>query len=277
MKNTLIAVLISFILVSCLYDKGGIVDPLSTGTTGTNNENGTTGTTNNTAGTGTTGTSAGNTICDLVSGTAGTTGTSPQTNSSGEICFDTQVLPLIVSNCAVSGCHDSKSKSEGYELTSYATITKKGVSAGKPSSSKIYTVLSAKGESKMPPAPRASFTDAQKKLISDWISQGAKNTTCLTSGGTGGTIPDSVTISFANHIKPILNTYCVGCHGGLGASGGVQLDNYNSVKAVAASGQLYGSVAQISNNYVPMPTGGKLSDCQIQAIKIWVDKGYLNN
>jgi len=33
------------------------------------------------------------------------------------ICFDSQVLPIIYSNCAESGCHDSKTRAEGYELS----------------------------------------------------------------------------------------------------------------------------------------------------------------
>jgi hypothetical protein len=38
-------------------------------------------------------------------------------NTGSAICFDSQVLPIIYSNCAESGCHDSKTRAEGYELS----------------------------------------------------------------------------------------------------------------------------------------------------------------
>lgn len=263
MKNIIAILVISVLLVSCLYEKGGIIDP----------QNPTGGTTDpGSGGTSVTNPTNSSAICDLVN--AG--GSAAATNANGEICFDTQILPLIVSNCATSGCHDSKSRREGYELTSYATITKKGISPGKPSSSKIYAVLNANGEKRMPPLPKSRLSSAQIKLIADWISQGAKNITCATSSGSGGTLPDSVQMSYSNHIKPIMDYFCVSCHDASSASGGVRLDSYAAVNTQAKNGKLYGSVAQLSG-YIAMPVGSRLSDCQIMAIKQWVDQGAKNN
>jgi hypothetical protein len=268
MRNNIAIFLISILLLSCLYEKGGIIDPVGTNTN--TDVNGVP--IDNTSDTSSisTPTSVSNDFCDLVSGSTTTT-----TNASGLICFDTQVLPLIVSNCATSGCHDSKSKKEGYELISYATITKKGVKAGNAGSSKIYTVLSSTGEKRMPPLPKASFTAEQKKLIADWINQGAKNIVCI-DNTSGGILPDSVQISYSNHLLPILKNQCIGCHSSGSASGGINLDNYNAVLTVAKNGKLYGSIAQQSG-YVAMPVGSKLSDCQIMAFKNWIAKGALNN
>ncbi len=78
----------------------------------------------------------------------------PNTTPSDQVCFNTQILPLIVSNCATSGCHDAKSREDGYELTSYKTITSKGINISKPLSSKLYQVMIDTGKDRMPPPPR---------------------------------------------------------------------------------------------------------------------------
>jgi hypothetical protein len=154
--------------------------------------------------------------------------------------------------------------------------TKKGVSPGNASNSKMYKVLSANGEERMPPLPKARLTAAQMKLIGDWIDQGAKNIVCLESGVAGGTLLDSIQISYSQHVKPIMDFYCVGCHTAGSASGGVQLNAYSGVNTSAYNGTLYGSVAHLPG-FVAMPEGSKLSDCQIMAIKQWVDQGAKNN
>ena len=255
MKKIGIIALLSVFVIACLQEKGG-VSPNTNGTTDT------TGTGGSNTGTG------GSTICDLVAGT----GTS--SNASGEICFNTQVLPILVSNCAMSGCHDTKSKREGYDLTSYASITKSGIKAGNASKSEIYKVMVDTGHDRMPPATLNPVSADKLKIIADWINQGAKNTVC--QSGATGTLSDTVKISYAKHLKPILDYNCVGCHSTSSASGNVKLDTYTNVKTVVDNGRLYGSIAQLSG-FSPMPTGGKLSDCQIKAFKLWIDQGKLNN
>lgn len=49
-----------------------------------------------------------------------------------------EVLPLIVSSCAMSGCHDAASAQNGVVLTSYSTIMNTGdVKAGQPNNSEL--------------------------------------------------------------------------------------------------------------------------------------------
>ncbi len=72
----------------------------------------------------------------------------PGTNSGyGQPCnpdsvyFQTQVLPLLVANCARSGCHDNISRAKGIVLTDYPQVMSTGkVKAGKPADSKLYTL-----------------------------------------------------------------------------------------------------------------------------------------
>ena len=202
--------------------------------------------------------------------TPGTTGT-PGTPGSTDVCFEADVLPILQSNCAKAGCHDANSGASDYVLNSYANIIKRGVVAGNATSSKLYKVLFATGESKMPPNGNPALTDAQKNIIGVWINQGAKNTTNC------GTTCDANAFAYTANIKPLMTTYCTGCHSSTNASKGIDLSTYAGVKAAASNGSLYGSIAQ-STGFVAMPQGGaRLSDCQILVVQKWIAAGTPNN
>lgn len=197
--------------------------------------------------------------------------TPPTGTGSTEVCFQSEVLPLLQTNCAKSGCHDAASKEGDYVLDNYNNIVRRGVVPGNATNSKIYKVLFETGSDKMPQPPNPDLTAAQKAIIGKWINEGAKNTTGC------GVACDSSQFTFAANIKPIMQTYCVGCHGGATPSGGINLSDYAGVRQQAVSGRLYGSVAQ-SPGYSAMPkNAGKLSDCQIAQIRKWVAAGYQNN
>ena len=100
----------------------------------------------------------------------------PTVNCSPDtVYFKQTILPLITSNCAMSGCHDAVSKKEGVILTNYTNIMRE-VKVTTPASSDLYKCLFANSEDRMPPAPAAEFTITQKSLVLKWIQQGAKNT-----------------------------------------------------------------------------------------------------
>ncbi len=84
-------------------------------------------------------------------------------------------------------------------------------------------------------------------------------------------------ISYTQHVVPVLRQYCYNCHTGNFPSGGITMGTYNTDKAIALTGKLYGSVNH-SPGYIPMPEGmSKLNSCQIMAIRKWIDAGLLNN
>jgi hypothetical protein len=94
----------------------------------------------------------------------------------------------------------------------------------------------------------------------------ASNSTCDTS-----------IVTYANKIAPILQQNCTNCHSGAAPSGNIDLTTYANVFAYAQDGSLYGSVS-FNPNYKSMPQGApKMSDCNIAAIRIWVDAGAPNN
>lgn len=187
------------------------------------------------------------------------------------VCFESEILPLFQSNCAKSGCHDAATHQEELILDSYANIMRKDIVAGSADRSKIYRVLFETGKDKMPPAPNADLTAAQKALIGKWINEGAKNTVnCNTSC-------DTTQFKYGANISVVINTFCTGCHSGTAASGGIDLSNYTNVKIQATNGRLVGAITHTAG-YSPMPKdANKLNDCQITQIKKWVAAGALNN
>lgn len=89
---------------------------------------------------------------------------------------------------------------------------------------------------------------------------------------------DTTSVSYSASILPILQINgCLGCHTGGAPSGNISLENYISVKAVAQSGRLMGSVSH-AGGYTPMPQGGnKLSACSINKLRAWIDAGMPEN
>jgi hypothetical protein len=88
---------------------------------------------------------------------------------------------------------------------------------------------------------------------------------------------DTTNVTYSITISSIISESCLSCHQGSGAGGGIDLNNYANVKIQADNGKLLGTIQQLSG-YSPMPKGAaKLSDCKINQINIWINKGTQNN
>ena len=212
-------------------------------------------------------------IPDLPSGGGGTGGGGnplPVSNCSPDsVYFVSQVMPIISSNCTMSGCHDNITHADGVNLTTYTKIMQY-VEPGNASNSKLYKVIIKTDGERMPPPPMSPLTTAQKTLIQKWINQGAKNNNCIGNC-------DTTIFTFSGAVKPIMDYKCVGCHNPSNLGGNIDLSTYNSVKVVALNGKLYGSVAHQAG-YSPMPkNSAKLSDCEIRQVQKWISAGSLNN
>ena len=79
-------------------------------------------------------------------------------------------------------------------------------------------------------------------------------------------------------INGLLNNYgCMGCHVGGSSSGGILLGNYTQVKASVTNGKLWGAINHLPG-FSPMPQGSnKMSTCDINKFKAWIDSGAPNN
>lgn len=102
--------------------------------------------------------------------------------------------------------------------------------------------------------------------------------------GNGGNTPggnnscDTSNMKFVTNIKPILSTNCYACHSNENfAVSGVKLENYDDLIPHVEDGDLIGVITH-ATGYPAMPQGGpKLSDCNINKIRSWINHGALNN
>jgi len=182
------------------------------------------------------------------------------------ICFERDILPIFVSNCAMSGCHDAVTRAEKYDLSNYTAIMKRGITPGNPDNSEIWNVI-VDGE--MP--PNGSLTREQKSYLKSWIAAGAKN-------GTNCTVQcDSNIYSYSGAVSKIMSN-CTGCHSGSNASAQVDLSNHAGVKTVATNGRLIGSVTS-QTGFASMPPYGspRLTPCQITQLQKWINNGCQND
>jgi uncharacterized membrane protein len=190
--------------------------------------------------------------------------------SPDSVYFVNEVLPIITSNCSMSGCHDAATRADGVQLTSYATILRY-VRAGNAARSELYEVIiETDPGDRMPPPPRSPLTTAQIAKIQKWINQGAKNNSCASAC-------DANVFTFSASVKPMLDTKCVGCHSATSPGGNINLSTYASVRTVALNGKLYGSIAH-QPGFSAMPKNSpKLTDCEITQVQRWIAAGALNN
>ena len=196
---------------------------------------------------------------------------------SDSICFVQDILPLFLSNCAMSSCHDGLSQEEDdlYALNSYATI-RAHVVPFNPSESEVYKAVTGSGEEFMPPPPKSPLTNAQKELMRKWIAEGALNSDCP-----GATCDTLNPVGFTTQVKPIIDSYCVGCHNASSSNGGVNLNGYDQVKKYAETFRngtplLVGTIRHMTG-FKAMPPSSALDECSIRKIELWIEQGKLNN
>lgn len=186
------------------------------------------------------------------------------------ICFQEDVFPIIMSNCAMSGCHDQGSAQDGVDLSSYAAIMASDViKPGDPNDSKLYEAITENPGSNdiMPPPPASPLSSSDIAIIYWWINEGALNNPCPSSC-------DTNVFTFSGAVWPTIQSNCTGCHSGGSPSGGLLLTDYATVVAAVNSNGLYN---RINNPASPMPPSGLMSACKIRQIKKWIDAGTLNN
>lgn len=189
------------------------------------------------------------------------------------ICFEGDILPIFVSNCAKSGCHTGSGEGGSWRFDSYDNIMRKGIVPGNPAASKIYQVIAGTAGQKMPPKSEPALTQDQVDLISRWIAAGAVNgTACISSC-------DSSIHTYSAAVKPLFQKYCTGCHyTGATGIGGVVLDNYTDAVAAATDSAILLGCIRHDIGYSQMPKEGvTLSDCQVSQIELWIKNGMQND
>ena len=187
----------------------------------------------------------------------------------GVVVFKRDVLPIISSNCAFSGCHDAITAADDIVLDTYENIMKE-VEPYDPNESELYeSITETDNDDIMPPPPYSELSNNQIMLIKDWINQGALNIEC------GGC--DTTTVTFANTVYPIVQNQCMTCHNDNRQDGGVNLANYNLIKQSVENGGFMGSILHDPNYAAMPPSGIQLDQCFIDQIQIWINDGMPNN
>jgi len=186
------------------------------------------------------------------------------------VYFQQQILPILISNCAFSGCHDAASHEDGVILDSYANIMNTGeIEPGDPYDSELFEkIIETDPDDIMPPPPNVPLTLAQINLIKNWILQGAQNNSCVGC--------DTTNVTYQSQIGTLIANRCQGCHSGANPDGGISLTNYNQIKNEALFGLLYDAVTH-NGNATNMPyNSAQMPECEIDLIRIWIENGAPN-
>lgn len=84
---------------------------------------------------------------------------------------------------------------------------------------------------------------------------------------------DTVSVTYAANILPILNGKCIACHGSGSPSSGIDLSTREKLVPYANNGHLMGTITW-ATNFSKMPQGGaKLTNCEINKFSRWIHLG----
>ncbi len=88
---------------------------------------------------------------------------------------------------------------------------------------------------------------------------------------------DTLNVTYSASVWPVIDANCTVCHSGESPSGNLPLTNYSEISAATENGKLLGAIKH-EDGWTPMPKGGgKLPDCDITRIEIWVNNGAPDN
>lgn len=198
-------------------------------------------------------------------------------STTGDVCFESEILPIFQSSCAKSGCHNQGSAAEGYILDSYQNIMNTGDKDGivpfnANESEIIEAILENDPDKQMPPPGSPGLTTEQINRLIAWINEGAPNTVSCNSS-----VCDTTSFLYSANVQPIINTYCIGCHSGSTPSAGIDISTHAGLAAIASDGSLLGSINH-TGAFSAMPqNSAQLDLCNRTVIAKWVQAGALNN
>jgi uncharacterized membrane protein len=188
------------------------------------------------------------------------------------VYFQQQIQPILISNCALPGCHSGPNPANGLDLTNYQGMFDEDVVRPFDLDRDLFEAITEDDPDKiMPPPPQAPLTQDQIDLIAQWIMQGAQNNSCVSSGC------DTLNVTYSGTIVPLVQQRCQGCHSGVTPQGGLNLTSYTVMNALATDGRLEAVITH-DPFYAPMPPSSpRMPDCEIRKFLIWVEAGAPNN
>lgn len=186
--------------------------------------------------------------------------------------IEAQAITLLQNKCYM--CHGTASSGNISGINDPAHLISIGqIIPGNPSGSPLYGAVSA---GRMP-LGSALLTPAELKILSDWITAGAKPP----SGSAVVPAPVVIPLSgtYTSVQANIITPKCLHCHAAANASGGIRLDGFTAVKryvsgATPQNSKLYTITA--SREMPPRPETG-LTALELRALSDWIISGSLNN
>lgn len=187
------------------------------------------------------------------------------------VYFDEQILPIL-QGCATTDCHDANTAEDDVILDSYDNLIASNIiNLNTPTDSKIYKRITDEDiEDRMPPDPANPLSEDQSNLILEWIEQGAVENSCPEL------ICDTLDVTFALDIEPMVQTFCAACHTGIMPVGSIQIGTYDEIVDVASESVFLDIIDGEFEFVMPQNTDG-LTDCQVRMFEIWIEDGLPNN
>lgn len=187
---------------------------------------------------------------------------------SNVVYFQQQVLPILISNCAVPGCHDQATDDNDWiQITDFTTLLNSGIIQD---GDLVEALNETDPDKVMPPPDQPGLTDQQIDLIELWIAQGAQNNSC-------SSVCDTTNVTYSASIAPLVQQRCGGCHGGANPQGGLNLGTHAVLSTLALDGSLAASVTHDPQGIPMPPSGPMLPQCDIDKFLIWIQDGAPNN
>ena len=147
----------------------------------------------------------------------------PSDQKSANVLFAEQISPLFEKRCVI--CHSGDTAQSGLDLSSREGLLKGGkrgpaIVPGDPKASLLYKMVAREIEPGMPPGgPDGRLSKDLVASVAAWIQAGAPFAGQALQGS----------LIFAEHIRPVLETRCVTCHGAKVTKAGLDVSTRESL------------------------------------------------
>ncbi len=196
------------------------------------------------------------------------------------VCYDSVIAPILQTSCGLSGCHNSATKSEGFDASSYQSILS-FVKPGDAKASPLYQAITQVYLNGLMP-PDKPLTQAERNLILVWIEQGAKKTSCHELPPPA---PDS--ICFVQDVQPLILSSCgiTGCHDEITAEKGYIFTSYAHIMANddavvpfdPSNSEMYKVLNESGDDRMPPAPMAEFTFEEKEIIRKWIAEGALNS
>src|SRR5262245_44449669 len=205
--------------------------------------------------------------------------------------YERHIRPLFEEHC--QACHSGESKQGGFDMSSAASLLRGGtrgqaITPGKARTSLLFRTLTHEQEPAMP-YKAAKLSREAIALVELWINLGAHipasqaNERANVPATTPATPSKVAERQFIEHVRPVLQAQCFGCHGGKFKQAGLNFQTRDSLLkgsdngAVVVPGKADESllIKKIRHEHEPgMPyKAAKLSEPVIGYLVAWVNAG----